>query len=671
MPNIYQLAAEFRGDLDDLDFQAASRMTNRYGHLYSRLRGEIDKTVAAIQAAEEKDPNLRNLLARQDRLSTLLAETKKQINAYADYSSEHVQRTQASAIAAAKKHALKMMGVAVYDDDTPTVLGRFQALPDDALLDLVGFTQLGSPLHELFRQLDGGTTILERTIFEGLALGKGARAIAAEAKKALALPLARSLTIARTETLRAYRESTRRIYEANGHLLDGWQWFSARDRRSCAACWAMHGTTHTPQERLDGHPNCRCSMVPIVKGQDPFVTPAADEFARLPEKDQRFVLGRERFKLWKDGQVALGDLVVQVDDPRWGTMRRQASVKEALAMAAKRKKGLEVDRDKPATQEEKKPRRARGRDEQLAAIRDLVAAKPDDPETLVKLGELIRDRAEGRLDALYAKIDDLDRKAQTITKQMDDLFDQQFNSGSDDDLWNRLEAQRKKLRAQRERVYTERDKLAASDLKNQSLRDVLAEVRPMGLRRGDKMTWWYRKYAGADARFEKEYKKMLDRQLDYLPSEWIRDIRSRSGGMEYEVVPQSAPLDEQRGHYHPYYHRVRMTWYNTDATAIHELVHGVENTRPALVKAEKLFYEWRTAGEPVRRMMDEYPGMNYRPSEIFRRDRFLTDYQGKDYGGDSWELATMAAEGVFRPDPARNAIDEEMRNWMLGVLAAV
>lgn len=70
-------------------------------------------------------------------------------------------------------------------------------------------------------------------------------------------------------------------------------------------------------------------------------------------------------------------------------------------------------------------------------------------------------------------------------------------------------------------------------------------------------------------------------------------------------------------------------------------------------------------------MADEFPGSGYASHEVFRRDKFETVYMGKDYGGAFFELATMGTEAVYHPDPLRNKIDDEMKRWILGVLAAV
>ncbi|NPV85996.1 MAG: hypothetical protein HPY45_08320 [Anaerolineae bacterium] len=167
------------------------------------------------------------------------------------------------------------------------------------------------------------------------------------ARKALGTTLSRALRIARTETLRAHREATRASYQANSDLVDGWIWHSALGERTCAACWAMHGTFHTLDERLDDHPNGRCAMVPATRswaelgrkyGLDfgdveetpPKITLGVDLFERLPVETQIKILGPAKYAAWEDGKFALGDVVGRKRSREWGTHRYEKSLVELL-----------------------------------------------------------------------------------------------------------------------------------------------------------------------------------------------------------------------------------------------------------------------------------------------------------------------------------------------------
>ena len=155
-------------------------------------------------------------------------------------------------------------------------------------------------------------------------------------RTAYGVGLNRALLISRTETLRAYREATAQTYQANADILEGWIWSSALDRRTCASCWAMHGSVHALDEKLDDHPNGRCAMAPLVKGRPNRIgAVGAERFATLSEADQRAILGPGMYEAWHDGQVSLvpgaaNSIVGRRDDAQWGTMRYARSLRSIV-----------------------------------------------------------------------------------------------------------------------------------------------------------------------------------------------------------------------------------------------------------------------------------------------------------------------------------------------------
>jgi SPP1 gp7 family putative phage head morphogenesis protein len=203
-----------------------------------------------------------------------------------------------------------------------------------AVQALVGFASDGSPLRDLFSALTQGTPdTMADTLASGIAQGLNARVVGRQLRQQFGVPAARALLIARTETHRAYNEATMQTYRANDDILGGWIWASACDRRSCGACFAMHGSRHKMNETLDGHPGCRCKAVPIVKGfEPPKIVPGAERFAALPEDVQRRVLGPGRWQAWNDGKVTLTatgerSIVARRTSKQWGTMRTVRSLR--------------------------------------------------------------------------------------------------------------------------------------------------------------------------------------------------------------------------------------------------------------------------------------------------------------------------------------------------------
>jgi HK97 family phage portal protein len=214
----------------------------------------------------------------------------------------------------------------------------FNRLPIRQLESFAGFASDGSPLSALFAEL--GPDMAQKAkeaIFEHIALGKGSQDLARALDPVLGGNRNRALTIARTEPHRAAREATRQTYLQNSDIMTGWIWMSASDSRTCAACFAMHGTKHDSSDTLDGHPQCRCVMVPNLTDAPLSMASGKEKFSDLSDEEQEQILGSQLFDLYRSGKVGFDDLVTQTHDARWGSMRRPATVDEALASAAARR----------------------------------------------------------------------------------------------------------------------------------------------------------------------------------------------------------------------------------------------------------------------------------------------------------------------------------------------
>lgn len=184
-----------------------------------------------------------------------------------------------------------------------------------------------------------------RELVQGAILGQNPRKTARQMVAAAdGLSKQRARTIARTETLRAFRAASLDRYRQHGDLLHGWTWHSALDRRTCAACWAMHGTVHPLDEAMAAHVNCRCRALPVPdlgeeetkaylaalngpktkggtgpQGGGFRGTPGEHAFTKLPEADKRTVLGPSRYRLYKARKATLQQMTGRADSPVWGS----------------------------------------------------------------------------------------------------------------------------------------------------------------------------------------------------------------------------------------------------------------------------------------------------------------------------------------------------------------
>ena len=259
MADIYEIAERYRKALLVSERKAATEMVRAYGESWKRIKTNLDTLTAQITAARAAGEEVSAAwLFQRDRLAGLQRQVESEIGWFAQHAEASVIAQQAEAVRAAEAHAMELMGTSL-GTAPPGVMLTFNRLPSGAVQDLVGFLQDGSPLRSLLDELGPEASQGVRdALIAGVATGQGPREIARRARLAMGGNLVRALTIARTEVLRSYRESSRRSYQANDDVVKGWVWHSALGTRTCASCWALHGTFHQLDERLDDHPNGRC-----------------------------------------------------------------------------------------------------------------------------------------------------------------------------------------------------------------------------------------------------------------------------------------------------------------------------------------------------------------------------------------------------------------------------
>lgn len=109
-----------------------------------------------------------------------------------------------------------------------------------------------------------------RVLTQSLATGASPRVAARELSQAVSsIGRARSLLLARTETVRAHAEATLARYEQAG--VQGVsalaEFITARDDRVCQTCQDLEGEVFTIDQAngiIPVHPNCRCAWLPVL-----------------------------------------------------------------------------------------------------------------------------------------------------------------------------------------------------------------------------------------------------------------------------------------------------------------------------------------------------------------------------------------------------------------------
>ena len=335
--DLYAIADRFRAELLRRERQAASELVHAYGAAWQRIKRSLEDLGEQITLAQQRGEEVSPAwLLQYDRLQTLQRQVEAEIGAFTAFAEGRIRAGQYWAVQEAQEEAEQLVRAGL-GEPPPGVSFTFARLPAGAVQDLVGVLQDGSPLRELLDELGPeASRAVRQALLTGVATGQHPTMIARQVRQELGGNLVRALTIARTEVLRAYRESSRRAYDANSDVVRGWVWHSAANTRTCAFCWSMHGTIHSVDERMATHPRCRCTMVPVTRSWQDLgfdapaaaITPAVgtDLFEQLPEAQKRSILGPAKFAAYQEGAITLEDLRGFRRDPRWGLVGFERSL---------------------------------------------------------------------------------------------------------------------------------------------------------------------------------------------------------------------------------------------------------------------------------------------------------------------------------------------------------
>lgn len=235
MAEIYDIADQFRAALLTKERAAAVRLVQAYGQAWKALQANIDEVTRKIEAARAAGEEVNaDWLRRQARYKALLDQVAVEIAKFANLAKKEITKEQRAAVDAARSDAERLLQASTGSDTPPGVDLTFNRLPAAAVRAQVGFLSDGSPLASLLNQLGpAARKSVEASLLQAVALGHNPRKTATAIKDALGGNLTRALRIARTETIRSYREATHQTFQANADTLDGWIWNASLSGRTC------------------------------------------------------------------------------------------------------------------------------------------------------------------------------------------------------------------------------------------------------------------------------------------------------------------------------------------------------------------------------------------------------------------------------------------------------
>lgn len=615
---ILAAARKHRRALEKRNADASERMYQSWLAVLQDLRPRIDAITQRIDTARKNGETVNPAwLYQQERYRQLIDASRTAFNQYA-YSVEREARgLQAFAATEAIDAAYYLTRGAFGPNtaDTPVVLVRPGL---EEMKDIVGFLGNGSPLSTLLSTFgDQAAEAIGRILTTGIVTGRSPIEMARDIRNAAGIPRSRAETIARTELHRTFREVTQRTFEANSDVITGWIWHAANQRRTCAACWAMHGTFHPVTERLRGHVRCRCSMLPQTKTWEELgidgvqnervtVPLGSDLFDRLSDRDQRFILGRTKYDMFKRGEITLADLATLHKNPVWGDSWQESTLAQARAAAQARENAT-----KRALTPPRAPRKPKAPVGQIPA--------PTAPA--FKPGAQVRAEIEAFARAETARIEQLKRDLEPLARAQNQAYsDYQIFKVTHEEWGQKFDAYRnakvdieqatKKLRQDiLEKLYA--DNPATYRVEN-------APRRPSD-RSGTEARERYRAWTKGD---EFIRKFVGDGHVDGLTISYHKD---KPGGRSYQYGDSV-------------YMAVRSA-----GNAAHEIGHWIEHRSDGVHAGIRQHFDDRTRGEAPQRLIDIFPGSGYRDNEYSKRDKWINAYSGKEYGGNS-EILSMTLE---------------------------
>ena len=327
IPPVIQASLRFQAQLKARDNAAMKRIIRAYQQSYAALKDKIDLLLLETAGQELT----QGQLVRLTRYKELMSQVDEELRALQVLTRNEVRGGATAAVAQGARDAAQLMSYAATGG--PGLAAGFNRLPTATITQLLGFLSPDGPLYErLSKYAEVNGKNVADALIQGITLGQNPRVIAADITRNYGMALTDSLRMTRTVNLYSYREANRASYVANADILDGWYWYAALDDRTCASCWAMHGTGPYPlDEPLNDHHNGRCAMVPAVTGFDNPIEQTGEQlFKEQSESRQAAIMGKEKYAAYQGGAFEFRDLTTTRINDIYGAMRTETPLWELL-----------------------------------------------------------------------------------------------------------------------------------------------------------------------------------------------------------------------------------------------------------------------------------------------------------------------------------------------------
>lgn len=312
-----RIAGLYRLALRRNEAEVVQSMVEAWRGVEATLIQEFERFAERLGTAESLTPGQ---LLRLGRFQSLLGQVQGELIRYEQVISplsEVGQRMAAEQGQAMAAEILRGLGVS------------FNRLPMGAVENLVGLARAGQPLAALLEPMYGQAAAgIMRELTTGLALGHGPRAIARRmARDGLSDGLNHLLLVTRDQYNRSHRLAAMQTYRSSG-VVTGYVRRCARQAgRTCVACIILDGEFFTLDEMFESHPQCRCTMIPAVRGVNYSTLGSGREwFESLGREEQMATMGGARYEAFQAGDISWEDMVRHTSHPVWGAGVQVASL---------------------------------------------------------------------------------------------------------------------------------------------------------------------------------------------------------------------------------------------------------------------------------------------------------------------------------------------------------
>jgi len=321
-PLVVRRLREFKDDVLNREADTMRVLARRWLRVEEALEAQItalSEQIARMQAAGQTISPAR--IYRLERFHKLLSQSQAEFSKYAAWSDGVISAGQTQFAMMGIEHANEALGLI-------TTGIQWDRLNIDAVNNMIGMVGDGEPLGDLLNlrmvkdasglPLPGVSERLAQTLVNASAQGWNPRRTARLIRDDLAGGLDKALQIARTESLRTYREASRAQYEASG-VVSGVQRLCAHQRNTCLACLSDEGHVYPVETGVPDHVMGRCGSIPVLRGEKPPKMQTGEQWlATQDEQTQRTVMGNTRFEAWKSGKVKFADFATPTQHEVWG-----------------------------------------------------------------------------------------------------------------------------------------------------------------------------------------------------------------------------------------------------------------------------------------------------------------------------------------------------------------